>query len=162
MLRRIPVRPVSISRAESSTVFPAPFVRRAASSCGGDENAAGGGALTDAPLLPHQLKRIARRASLGVARTGGTASNGSGDIFVAFSTANTGAASAQPTANITLLSNSQISTLFEATVEATEEAIINALVAAETMVGRDGNRSEALSHDQLQEILQRYNRLENG
>ena len=117
---------------------------------------------TDAPLLPHQLKRIARRASLGVARTGGTASNGSGDIFVAFSTANTGAASAQPTANITLLSNSQISTLFEATVEATEEAIINALVAAETMVGRDGNRSEALSHDQLQEILQRYNRLENG
>ena len=117
---------------------------------------------TDAPLLPHQLKRIARRASLGVARTGGTASNGSGDIFVAFSTANTGAASAQPTANITLLSNSQISTLFEATVEATEEAIINALVAAETMVGRDGNRSEALSHDRLQEILQRYNRLENG
>ena len=117
---------------------------------------------TDAPLLPHQLKRIARRASLGVARTGGTASNGSGDIFVAFSTANTGAASAQPTANITLLSNSQISMLFEATVEATEEAIINALVAAETMVGRDGNRSEALSHDQLQEILQRYNRLENG
>ena len=117
---------------------------------------------TDAPLLPHQLKRIARRASLGVARTGGTASNGSGDIFVAFSTANTGAASAQPTANITLLSNSQISTLFEATVEATEEAIINALVAAETMVGRDGNRSEALSHDQLQEILQRYNRLESG
>ena len=117
---------------------------------------------TDEPLLPHQLKRIARRASLGVARTGGTASNGSGDIFVAFSTANTGAASAQPTANITLLSNSQISTLFEATVEATEEAIINALVAAETMVGRDGNRSEALSHDQLQEILQRYNRLENG
>ncbi|MBH17769.1 MAG: aminopeptidase [Acidobacteria bacterium] len=117
---------------------------------------------TDAPLLPHQLKRIARRASLGVARTGGTAGNGSGDIFVAFSTANTGAASAQPTADITLLSNSQISTLFEATVEATEEAIINALVAAETMVGRDGNRSEALSHDQLQEILQRYNRLENG
>ena len=117
---------------------------------------------TDAPLLPHQLKRIARRASLGVARTGGTAGNGSGDIFVAFSTASTGAASAQPTADITLLSNSQISTLFEATVEATEEAIINALVAAETMVGRDGNRSEALSHDQLQEILQRYNRLENG
>ena len=116
---------------------------------------------TDAPLLPHQLKRIARRASLGVARTGGTASNGSGDIFVAFSTANTGAASAQPTADITLLSNSQISTLFEATVEATEEAIINALVAAETMVGRDGNRSEALSHDQLREILQRYSRLEN-
>ncbi len=115
---------------------------------------------TDAPLLPQQLKRIARRAALGVARTGGTASNGSGDIFVAFSTANEGAASAHPTAAVTLLSNSQISVLFQATVEATEEAIINAMVAAETMVGRDGNRSEALPHDQLQEILRRYNRLE--
>ena len=115
---------------------------------------------TDAPLLPHQLKRIARRAALGVARTGGTASNGSGDIFVAFSTANEGSASARPTAEVTLLSNSQISVLFEATVEATEEAIINAMVAAETMVGRDGNRSEALRHDQLREILRRYNRLE--
>ena len=115
---------------------------------------------TDAPLLPHQLKRIARRAALGVARTGGTASNGSGDIFVAFSTANAGSAGARPTAEVTLLSNSQISVLFEATVEATEEAIINAMVAAETMVGRDGNRSEALPHDQLQEILSRYNRLQ--
>ena len=115
---------------------------------------------TDAPLLPHQLKRIARRAALGVARTGGTASNGSGDIFVAFSTANAGAAGARQTAAVTLLSNSRISGLFEATVEATEEAIINAMVAAETMVGRDGNRSEALPHDQLQEILRRYNRLE--
>ena len=115
---------------------------------------------TDAPVLPQQLKRIARRAALGVARTGGTASNGSGDIFVAFSTANEGAASARPTAEVTLLSNSQISVLFQATVEATEEAIVNAMVAAETMVGRDGNRSEALAHDQLQEILRRYNRLE--
>lgn len=115
---------------------------------------------TDAPVLPQQLKRIARRAALGVARTGGTASNGSGDIFVAFSTANEGAASARPTAEVTLLSNSQISVLFQATVEATEEAIVNAMVAAETMVGRDGNRSEALPHDQLQEVLRRYNRLE--
>lgn len=115
---------------------------------------------TDAPVLPQQLKRIARRAALGVARTGGTASNGSGDIFVAFSTANEGAASARPTAEVTLLSNSQISVLFQATVEATEEAIVNAMVAAETMVGRDGNRSEALPHDQLQEVLRRFNRLE--
>jgi L-aminopeptidase/D-esterase-like protein len=115
---------------------------------------------TDAPLLPHQLKRVARRAALGVARTGGTASNGSGDIFVAFSTANEGSAGVRPTAEVTLLSNSQISVLFEATVEATEEAIVNAMVAAETMVGRDGNRSEALPHDQLREILRRYNRLE--
>ncbi len=115
---------------------------------------------TDAPLLPHQLKRIARRASLGVARTGGTAGNGSGDIFVAFSTANAGAAGARPTTQVTMLNNSDITGLFNAPVEATEEAIINAMVAAETMVGRDGNRAEALPHDQLQEILRRYNRLE--
>lgn len=114
---------------------------------------------TDAPLLAHQLKRIARRASLGVARTGGTAGNGSGDIFVAFSTANPGAASGQPVSTISMLSNARLTRLFDATVEATEEAIINAIVAAETMVGRDGNRSEALDHERLQEILQRYNRL---
>jgi len=115
---------------------------------------------TDAPLLPHQLKRIARRASLGVARTGGTAGNGSGDIFVAFSTANPGAASGQPIAPLTMLSNARISRLFDATVEATEEAIINAMIAAETMVGRDGNRSESLDHERMREILQRYNRLQ--
>ena len=114
---------------------------------------------TDAPLLPHQLKRIARRASLGVARTGGISSNGSGDIVIAFSTANPGAARGRPTADITFLSNFEISLLFGATVEATEEAIINAMIAAETMVGRDGNRSEALPHDRLREILRRYNRL---
>ena len=114
---------------------------------------------TDAPLLSHQLKRIARRASLGVARTGGTAGNGSGDIFVAFSTANASAASAQPLAELTMLSNSRITPVFDATVEATEEAIINALIAAETMVGRDGNRSEALDHNRLRAIMERYNRL---
>ena len=116
---------------------------------------------TDAPLLPHQLKRIARRASLGVARTGGISGNGSGDIFVAFSTANAAAAAARPTTEVTILSNSQISTLFGATVEATEEAIINAMIAAETMVGRDGNRSEAIPHDRLRELLRAYNRLNN-
>ena len=116
---------------------------------------------TDAPLLPHQLKRIARRASLGVARTGGIASNGSGDIFLAFSTANVGAAAARPTTQVTVLSNSRISALFEATVQATEEAIINAMVAAETMAGRDGNRSEAIPHDRLRELLRAYNRLSN-
>ena len=110
---------------------------------------------------PHQLKRIARRASLGVARTGGISSNGSGDIFIAFSTANPGAARGRPTADVSFVSNFEISRLFVATVEATEEAIINALVAAETMVGRDGNRSEALPHDRLQDILRRYNRLVN-
>ncbi len=116
---------------------------------------------TDAPLLPHQLKRIARRASLGVARTGGISGNGSGDIFVAFSTANAATAAARPTIEVTLLNNSQITTLFQATVEATEEAIINAMIAAETMVGRDGNRSEAIPHDRLREVLRAYNRLDN-
>lgn len=116
---------------------------------------------TDAPLLPHQLKRIARRASLGMARTGGISGNGSGDIFIAFSTANAGAAATRPTTEITMLSNSQISGLFRATVEATEEAIINAMIAAETMVGRDGRRSEAIPHDRLREILRAYNRLNN-
>ena len=116
---------------------------------------------TDAPLLPHQLKRIARRASLGMARTGGISGNSSGDIFIAFSTANAGAAATRPTTEITMLSNSQISELFSATVEATEEAIINAMIAAETMVGRDGRRSEAIPHDRLREILRAYNRLNN-
>ncbi len=114
---------------------------------------------TDAPLLPHQLKRVARRASLGLARTGSVSSNGSGDIFVAFSTANPGVASRPDVATATFVSNQKISTLFQATVEATEEAIVNALVAAETMTGVDGHRVEALPHDRLREVLRKYNRL---
>jgi D-aminopeptidase len=128
-----------------------------------DDHPAGGGSIiivvaTDAPLLPHQLKRLARRASLGVARVGGTSGNGSGDIFVAFSTANPGVASAGPTAAVAMLNNSRISRVFDATVQATEEAIINAMIAAETMVGRDDHRIEALPHDRLREILSQYNR----
>src|SRR5213082_3583081 len=114
---------------------------------------------TDAPLMPHQLKRLARRASLGLARTGSISSNGSGDIFIAFSTANAGAAGASNTASVSLLSNEKIGSVFEATVDASEEAIINALVAAETMVGVDGHRAEAIPHDRLREILRKYNRL---
>jgi L-aminopeptidase/D-esterase-like protein len=114
---------------------------------------------TDAPLLPHQLKRIARRASLGLARTGSVSSNGSGDIFIAFSTANANAASAADTAQVAMLSNARIGAVFEATVQATEEAIVNALVAAETMTGVDGHRIEAISHDALRTALRKYNRL---
>ena len=114
---------------------------------------------TDAPLLPHQLKRIARRASLGLARTGSVSSNGSGDIFIAFSTANSGAAEAAATAQVAMLSNARIGAVFEATVEATEEAIINALVAAETMTGVDGHRTEAISHDALLAAMRKYNGL---
>jgi L-aminopeptidase/D-esterase-like protein len=113
---------------------------------------------TDAPLLPHQLKRLARRASLGLARTGSVSSNGSGDLFIAFSTANAGAAAAEA-ATVSMLSNARIGAVFEATVQATEEAIINALVAAETMIGIDGHRAEAISHDGVREVLRKYNRL---
>lgn len=116
---------------------------------------------TDAPLAPHQLKRVARRAALGLARTGSVSSNGSGDIFLAFSTANAGAASAPDVAQVSMLSNGRIGAVFEATVQATEEAIINALVAAQTMTGVDDHRIEAISHDALQQALRKYNRLQS-
>ena len=110
---------------------------------------------TDAPLLPHQLERVARRATMGLARTGSTSGNGSGDIFLAFSTANDGVAAAPREIHVNMLSNARISALFSATVEATEEAIINALIAAETMTGRDGNRADALPHDRVRQLLRK-------
>lgn len=114
---------------------------------------------TDAPLLPHQLERIARRVPLGIARMGGMAHNGSGDIFIAFSTANPGAASGDAPAAATLLPNGWISPLFQATAHAVEEAITNALVAGRTMVGVDGNTVHGLPHDRLREVLRNYGRL---
>lgn len=113
---------------------------------------------TDAPLMPHQLKRVARRASLGLARTGATSGNSSGDIFIAFATANAGAAQASDVAQVAMLSNARISALFSATVEATEEAIVNALVAAETMTGAGGRTVEALPHARLRDVLKKYGR----
>jgi L-aminopeptidase/D-esterase-like protein len=113
---------------------------------------------TDAPVLPHQLKRLARRASLGLARTGSVSGNGSGDIFIAFSTANAGAAKPSGLARLTMLPNDQMNPIFEATVQATEEAIINALVAAETMTGIDDHKVIALPHDRLRLVLKKYNR----
>jgi L-aminopeptidase/D-esterase-like protein len=114
---------------------------------------------TDAPLLPHQLKRIATRASLGIGRLGGTGANPSGDIFVAFSTANPGAARPDANVTVTLLPNERISPLFEATIQATEEAIVNAMVAAETMTGAGGLKVYALPSDRLRAALRKYNRL---
>lgn len=111
---------------------------------------------TDAPLAPHQLKRLARRASMGIARTGGTSGNGSGDIFIAFSTANPGVGRARQTASLTIMANSALDPIFDATVQAAEEAIINALVAAETMVGRDGHRMVAIPHDLLRAAISKY------
>jgi L-aminopeptidase/D-esterase-like protein len=114
---------------------------------------------TDAPLLPHQLKRLARRASLGLARTGSESGNGSGDIFLAFATANLGAAKPEGMAALSMLPNERMNPLFEATVQATEEAILNALAAAETMTGRDDHQVLALPHARLKEVLHKYNRL---
>jgi L-aminopeptidase/D-esterase-like protein len=114
---------------------------------------------TDAPLLSHQLKRLTRRAALGLARNGSVAGNGSGDIFIAFSTANPGAAAPTGLASLAMLPNDEMNPLFEATVEATEEAVINALVAAETMTGADDHQVIALPHDRLQQVLEKYGRL---
>ena len=114
---------------------------------------------TDAPLLPFQMKRLARRVPLGIARTGGYGGNGSGDIFLAFSTANPDSFSRDAPRSATFLSNGQLDRLFHATAWAVEEAIVNAMVAAETMTGRDGNTSYAIPHDRLRAALKKYNRL---
>lgn len=113
---------------------------------------------TDAPLLAHQMKRLARRAALGVARTGSSSGNGSGDIFIAFSTANPEAAKQTGPVQLTMLPNDLLNPIFEATVQATEEAIINALVAAETMTGADGHKVVALPHERLKQVMKKYNR----
>jgi D-aminopeptidase len=119
---------------------------------------------TDAPLLPHQLERVAQRAGLGIARAGGGGEHSSGDMFIAFSTANRGklasykAGGPVTAREIQMLPDAAISDLFWATIEATEEAILNALVAAETMTGRDGITAHALPHDRLLEIMGRYGR----
>jgi L-aminopeptidase/D-esterase-like protein len=114
---------------------------------------------TDAPLLPHQLKRLARRVPVGIGRLGGLGTNGSGDIFIAFSTANPNAWSRTEPVQLEMLSNDRMSALFGATADATEEAIVNAMVAAKTMVGVNGNTVHAIPHDRLRAILKTYNRL---
>ena len=114
---------------------------------------------TDAPLLPHQLKRIATRVSLGIGRVGGYASNGSGDIFIAFSTANGNTAMAADSTSVTMLSNARISSLFLATVQATEEAIVNAMLASDTMTGADHFRVYGLPANRVVDALRKYGRL---
>lgn len=113
---------------------------------------------TDAPLIPTQLKRLARRATMGLARTGSTSGNGSGDIFLAFSTANTHANDAPGPNTVQTVANGRISPLFNATVEATEEAIVNAMVGAKTMTGIDGHTAIALPHEELQKTMKKYGR----
>jgi L-aminopeptidase/D-esterase-like protein len=114
---------------------------------------------TDAPLLPHQLKRVARRVSLGLGRNGSIAGNGSGDIFIAFSTANPGANDVAHVVELQMVPNDSLDPLFAATVQATEEAVVNAMVAAQDMTGIDDRHVTALSHTKLREVLSKYNRL---
>jgi L-aminopeptidase/D-esterase-like protein len=114
---------------------------------------------TDAPLVSHQLKRLARRVSLGLGRNGSISGNGSGDIFIAFSTANSGAAGADHVVDLKMVPNDLIEPVFASTVQATEEAVINAMVAAETMTGIENHKVIALPHDRLREVLRKYNRL---
>ena len=113
---------------------------------------------TDAPLLPTQLKRLARRASLGLARTGSVSGNGSGDIFIAFSTANAQAGGSKGLIHITMIPNDEMNPVFDAVVQATEEAIINAMLGAETMTGYQNHRVVALPHDRLRQTLEKYRR----
>ena len=114
---------------------------------------------TDAPLLPHQLRRVSRRAALGIGRMGGIAGASSGDLFLAFSTTKTGEADTTVVTEVRMLQDERIDPVYEATVQATEEAIINALLAAKTMTGADDLRVSALPHDRLRAILQKHGRL---
>jgi L-aminopeptidase/D-esterase-like protein len=114
---------------------------------------------TDAPLLPHQLKRIVKRVSLGIGNMGGRGENSSGDIFIIFSTANPEISKTSGLAQLAMLPNEAINPFFRATVNATEEAIVNAMIAAETMKGVNGNTAYAIPHDRLREVLRKYNRL---
>jgi L-aminopeptidase/D-esterase-like protein len=114
---------------------------------------------TDAPLLAHQLKRLARRVTLGLGRNGSISGNGSGDIFIAFSTANSGAATEGHVVDLKMLPNDSLDPVFKATVESTEEAVVNAMVAAHDMIGADDHKVIALPHEALREVLAKYNRL---
>jgi D-aminopeptidase len=114
---------------------------------------------TDAPLLPQQLKRLARRVSLGLGRDGSISGNGSGDIFIAFSTANPGAEGSKTVVDVKMVPNDALDPIFAATAQATEEAIINAMIAAETMTGIENHKVIALPHDKLRAVLKKYNRL---
>jgi D-aminopeptidase len=114
---------------------------------------------TDAPLLPHQLKRIAQRVSIGIGVVGGRGTNGSGDIFIAFSTANPNAFNRKDNTTVEQISNDAINPLFFATVQSVEEAIINAMCAAETMEGINGNKAYALPGKKVMQVLKKFGRV---
>jgi L-aminopeptidase/D-esterase-like protein len=114
---------------------------------------------TDAPLIPTQLRRVAKRVTLGLGRLGSFSGDGSGDLFIAFSTANPGAWEGKGLHQVMMLTNRSLNPIFLATVQATEEAVVNAMIAAETMTGINGRTVYALPHDELREVLKKYNLL---
>jgi len=159
---------VPVGEAIPVTEVPSPY-RPEDDDGPADQPVAGSGSIivivaTDAPLLPHQCERLAQRAGLGIARMGGTGANSSGDIFLCFATGNRGlpgisfAADPRLAVDVRAVNDHVISALFEGVIEATEEAILNALVAAETMTGRDGITAHALPHDRLVETMTRFGR----
>jgi L-aminopeptidase/D-esterase-like protein len=163
-LRICTVIPPPLSRPWTAGIPPCPATGRGASGDAGVADHEGRGSIivivaTDAPLLPHQLERIARRVSLGLGRLGSFAGNSSGDLFLAFSTANAGAAKPEGTPALVMLPNDRIDPLFQATIDATEEAVVNAMLAAQTMTGADGIRVFGLPGDRVVEILRKYNRM---
>jgi D-aminopeptidase len=163
-LRTCTILSQPLSRSWTAGIPPCPQGRSGAIDDGDAGDHAGRGSIivivaTDAPLLPHQLKRIARRVSLGMGRLGSFASNWSGDLFLAFSTANAGAASPEGTPALVVLPNERIDPLFKATIGATEEAVVNAMLAARTMTGADGIRAFGLPGDRVVAALRKYNRM---
>jgi L-aminopeptidase/D-esterase-like protein len=157
------ILPQPLSRPWTTGIPPCPASKLGAIDHGMGEHEGRGSIIvivaTDAPLLPHQLERIAKRVSLGLGRLGSFAGNSSGDLFLAFSTANAGAASATGTPALTMLPNNRIDPLFQATIDATEEAVVNAMLAAQTMTGADGIRVFGLPGDRVVEVLKKYNRM---
>lgn len=163
-LRTCTVLPPPLSRPWSTGIPPCSPTGGGAQEDGSAADHEGRGSIivlvaTNAPLLPHQLERIARRVMLGMGRLGSHAGNSSGDLFLAFSTANAGAAKPEGTPSLTMLPNDRIDPLFRATIEATEEAVVNAMLAAQTMTGADGIRVFGLPGDRVVQALRKYNRM---
>lgn len=163
-LRTCTVLPEPLSRPWTAGIPPCPATGRGARHDGSVDDHEGRGSIivivaTNAPLLPHQLERIARRVSLGMGRLGSFAGNSSGDLFLAFSTANAGAAKPDGTPSLVMLPNDRIDPLFGATIDATEEAVVNAMLASQTMTGADGIRVFGLPGDRVVAALKKYNRM---
>lgn len=157
------VVPQPLSRSWTTRIPPCPATGGARGRPMADDNEGRGSIIvivaTDAPLLPHQLERITRRVGMGLGRLGSAAGNSSGDLFLAFSTANPGAARPDGTPALTMLPNDRINPLFLATIDATEEAVVNAMLAAHTMTGADGIRLFGLPGDRVVAALKKYNRM---